>query len=144
MSGTGLEVFDRSVQHTNIWLDEVMTGHGADRQRAWDILGAVVRALRDQLPVDLAAELGAQLPLVVRGAYYERFEPSRRPARSRTLAAFLAAVEAGLEDAMPVDATEAARSVFHVLSHSLDAAEVARVRAALPVPVRALWPLPLN
>jgi uncharacterized protein (DUF2267 family) len=62
MSATGVNVFDKTLQTTNIWLDEIMEELGLDRQLAWHILGAVLRALRDRLPADLAAHLSAQLP----------------------------------------------------------------------------------
>lgn len=52
MSTNGLEVFDKTIQTTNIWLDEIMDEMGPDRQLAWHTLGAVLRALRDRLPPD--------------------------------------------------------------------------------------------
>ena len=36
-------------------------------------------ALRDRLPTDDSAHLAAQLPLIVRGAYYEQYRPSAQP-----------------------------------------------------------------
>lgn len=45
-------------------LDEVVSA--LDRQVAWNVLGAVLRALRDRVPASLAANLGAQLPLIAR------------------------------------------------------------------------------
>ena len=35
MSATGLDVFDKTLQTTNIWLDEIMAKLGPDRQVAW-------------------------------------------------------------------------------------------------------------
>ena len=32
MSATGLDVFDKTLQTTNIWLDEIMAKLGPDRQ----------------------------------------------------------------------------------------------------------------
>jgi len=75
MSTTGLEVFDRTLQITHIWLDEIMETVGPDRNVAWHALGAVLRSLRDRLPPELAAHLAAQLPLLVRGTYYDRYRP---------------------------------------------------------------------
>ena len=75
MSTTGLDVFDKTLQTTNIWLDEIMDVVGPDRGVAWHVLGAVLRTLRDRLPLGLAAHLGAQLPLLVRGTYYDQFQP---------------------------------------------------------------------
>jgi len=68
MAATGLDVFDKTLQTTNIWLDEIMDVIGPDRQVAWHALGAVLRTLRDRLPLGLAAHLGSQLPLLVRGS----------------------------------------------------------------------------
>jgi uncharacterized protein (DUF2267 family) len=61
MSATGLDVFDKTVQTTNIWLDEIMKTIGPNRHVAWHVLGTTLRALRDRLPADDAAHLAAQL-----------------------------------------------------------------------------------
>ena len=68
MSATGLDVFDKTVQTTNIWLNEIMDEMGPDRRHAWHMLGAVLHALRDRLHPDLAVKLGAQLPILACGA----------------------------------------------------------------------------
>ena len=81
MSATGLDVFDRTLQITNTWLDEVMETLGPDRKIAWHALGAVLRALRDQLTLGLTAHFGAQLPLLVRGLYYDQWRPHTAPSR---------------------------------------------------------------
>lgn len=60
-------MFDKAVQTTNTWLDEIVDELGPSKQNAWQVLGAVLRTLRDRLPLDLAVHLGAQLPLLVRG-----------------------------------------------------------------------------
>jgi uncharacterized protein (DUF2267 family) len=68
MSMTGLDVFDRTLQETNVGLKELMEDlHCDDRQKAYLALRAVLHALRDRLPVHEAVQLGAQLPLLVRG-----------------------------------------------------------------------------
>src|SRR5512146_404914 len=84
MSTLGLEVFDRTFQTTNVWLDEIMDKLGPDRQIAWKVLSTVLHKLRDMLQPDLAAHLGAQLPLLVRGVFYDLYEPSNQPTSLRT------------------------------------------------------------
>ena len=100
MSANGLDVFDKTLQTTHIWLDDIMKVLGPDRQVAWHVLGSVLRAIRDRLPPDLAAHLGAQLPLLIRGAYYDRYRPSATPVTElsarRAPAADLSANEFGL------------------------------------------------
>ncbi|WP_274423346.1 DUF2267 domain-containing protein [Chelativorans sp. YIM 93263] len=140
MTATGLDVLDKTVQTTNIWLNEIMADHGDDRQVAWHILGAVLHALRDRLPADLSAHLGAELPLLIRGLYYDQYEPSKQPDVTRTLDAFLERVKEGLTSTRPVDSVEATRSVFHVIAHRIDLGQSAKVRDALPKDIQALWP----
>ncbi|TPN12190.1 DUF2267 domain-containing protein [Mesorhizobium sp. B2-1-3] len=142
MSATGLEIFDKTTQTTNVWLDEIMADHGQDRQFAWHLLGVVLRTVRDRLPVDMASHLGAQLPLLVRGTYYEQFEPSRLPQKSRSLEEFLGPVEQGMNDRRPVDPKAAVQSVFKVLFHHIDPGQIRKVRASLPEDVRQLCPDP--
>ncbi|HET8725975.1 MAG TPA: DUF2267 domain-containing protein [Alphaproteobacteria bacterium] len=139
MSATGVEAFDKTLRITNTWLGEIMSEEGPDRQRAWHVLGSVLRTVRDRLPADLGAHLGAQLPLLVRGAYYDRYEPSKLPSRARTLDDFIAPLSDDLGPTLDIDPVEALRTVFQVLSHYLDPGEVRKVRLALPEEVRALW-----
>jgi uncharacterized protein (DUF2267 family) len=72
MSATGLDVFDKTLHTTNIWLGEMMDDLGPDRHVAWHALSAVLPTLRDRIPLDLAAHVRAELPLLVRGVYYDQ------------------------------------------------------------------------
>jgi uncharacterized protein (DUF2267 family) len=136
MSATGLDVFDKTIQTTNIWLDEIMHEMGPDRQVAWHILGAVLRTMRDRLPAGLAAHLGAQLPLIVRGAYYDQYEPAAAPDKSRTLEEFLSHVNAELKSTRPVNSREAVRVVCSVLARHIDDGQMRKVWQSLPEDVR--------
>lgn len=139
MAMCGLDVFDRTLQGTHIWLDEIMERLGADRQLAWRVLGAVLHALRDRVPLELAAHVGAQLPLLVRGLYYDQFDPARQPERVRTEEGFLERVADGLHGTRPVDVRDATQAVFRVLAHHLDPGQVGKLVQALPRSVQGLW-----
>ena len=76
MSATGLDVFDETIHKTNSWLKEISEALGSDRRGAYRALRAVLHALRDRLTVDEAAHLGDQLPMLVRGIYYEAWRPA--------------------------------------------------------------------
>lgn len=142
MSTTGLDVFDRTLQTTNIWLDEVMEALGPDRKVAWHVLGAVLRTLRDRIPVVVAAHLGEQLPLLVRGAYYEHFQPNHSPARLDTEDEFLTHIAQEFGGIRPVNVRTAARIVLVVLDRHVTPGLTEKVRHALPHHIRALWPQP--
>ncbi len=140
MSATGLEVFDKTLQTTNIWLDEIMAEIGPDRHVAWHVLGAVLRALRDRLPIGLSAHLGAQLPILVRGLYYDQWRPTEEALKLRSREEFLERVAEDLKDTRPVNVTKSVKAVFQVLNHHIEPGQVEKVRQALPESVRTLWP----
>jgi uncharacterized protein (DUF2267 family) len=139
MSATGLEVFDRTLQTTNAWLGEIMLALKVDRHVAWKALGVVLHALRDRLPVELAAHLGSQLPLLVRGAFYDQYQPAKQPTDWRTLEAFVAAVDERLSDTQPLDPQRAVQAVFVTLSLHIPEGQLGKVRGALPSPLRSFW-----
>jgi uncharacterized protein (DUF2267 family) len=140
MSATGLEVFDRTLQTTHIWLDEIIEDLHTDRQTAWHVLGAVMRPLRDRLPPGLSAHLSAELPLLIRGSYFDQWRPGAEKLKMRSLAAFLERVSDGLRDTKPIGSLDAVRTVFSVLERHLDRGQAEKVRQALPEEIRALWP----
>lgn len=140
MSMTGLEVFDDTLQKTNTWLKEITEVIGPDRRRAYMALRAVLHCLRDRLTVDQAAHLGAQLPMLVRGIYYESWRPAENPKKIRSRDEFLAGIGTYFENIRPTDAEDAARAVFQVLEHHLTPGEVGKVIQALPMEIRPLWP----
>ncbi len=140
MSATGLDVFDTTLKTTHIWLDEIMAELKLPRPVAWHVLGGVLRTVRDRLPLGLAAHLGAQLPLLVRGLYYEQWRPTaEESAAARTHEPFLERVGEALATTRPIDSSQAARAVFKVLGRHLSAGQVEKIRNALPDDTRALW-----
>jgi uncharacterized protein (DUF2267 family) len=139
MSANGLEVFDKTLETTHIWLNEIMNDLGPDKQVAWKVLSTVLHKIRDRLTVNLAAHLGAQLPLLVRGVYYDQFEPSKMPNECRNREEFVAEIAEWLSDTRPVDPDQAARAVFKVLSRHISEGQVEHVKQALPKSVRQMW-----
>jgi uncharacterized protein (DUF2267 family) len=139
MSATGLDVFDKTLQTTHIWLNELMDEIGPDRQVAWKVLSTVLHKLRDRLAPELSAHLGAQLPLLVRGVYYDQYEPGRQPSECRSWDEFCAEIAEWLSDVRPVDPALAASAVFRLLSRHVSEGQIAKVRDTLPKNLRQAW-----
>ena len=140
MSAPGLEVFDETVQQTNIWLKEVMEELGPDRKRAYRATRAVLHALRDRLVVNEAAHLGAQLPMLLRGIYYEGWKPSAVPTGERSKEAFFQKVPDELQDIRPINVQTATEAVFRTLSKHVTQGEIDDVKGMLPEDIREVWP----
>ena len=139
MSATGLTVFDETIQKTNTWLKEISETLGSDRHRAYQALRAVLHCLRDRLIIDEVAHLGDQLPMLVRGIYYEAWRPSGKPEKIRSQEDFLAQIAAHLANAH-IGPEEAARAVFQVLEKHVTRGELDDVIGELPQNIRMLWP----
>ena len=139
MSANGLAVFDKTLQTTHIWLDQIMARIGPDRQVAWKVLGSVLHKLRDRLPAEASAHLGAQLPLLIRGAYYDQYRPSEQPTDCRTREEFVDEVAEWLADTRPVDPEEAIAAVFDAISRNVDAGQVEKIKRVLPRAIRERW-----
>jgi uncharacterized protein (DUF2267 family)/CBS domain-containing protein len=140
MSANGLETFDRSIHATNAWLKEISNETGADRRAAWRALGVVLRALRDRLTAENAAHLAAQLPLLIRGAFYEQYRPAVQPDPMRSREEFVARVADGLDGGgKPINAERAIKAVFSAIGRHIAEAETAKLRHTLPEDIRTLW-----
>ena len=136
-----LAVFDHTIQQTNLWLKKLVEVHHLrDRHQAYSALRSVLRALRDRLTPEQAVHFAAQLPILVRGIYYEGWHLSAKPTPARHLDDFLARVAAGLPPQFPRDPLSVTKAVFDVLWRELDPGETAKVIASFPAALRTLWP----
>jgi uncharacterized protein (DUF2267 family) len=143
MSATGLEVFDTTLHKTNIWLNDLMQiGGWQDRQVAYRALRATLHALRDRLTIDEVAQLSAQLPMLIRGFYYENWDPSSRGLKERHLEQFLARIEQELRGGKELEPEHVARAVFEVMQRRVSEGEIENVQSLLPATIRELWPSP--
>jgi uncharacterized protein (DUF2267 family) len=137
---TGIDGFEHSLQLTNVRLEDLMARLGTDdRHLAYLALGATLHALRDRLTVEENAHLGAQLPMLVRGLYYEGWRPAGTPLQEHAPDAFLSHVvgEARNPD---VEAEPAVRAAFGLLAERVSAGEIEDVKSTLPRPIREFWP----
>jgi uncharacterized protein (DUF2267 family) len=141
MSATGLDTFDRTIHETNHWLRIVMAELKTDsRRQAYTALRASLHALRDRVGPENAVHFAAQLPILLRGVFYEGWRPSETPTRERRLDDFLAYVESMLGPGTGLDPTDALRASFAAIAESIPFAEVLKLVNVLPRDLRILWP----
>lgn len=137
-----IRVFDKTIKTTHRWLQELKAiGGFIDENDAYSVLRVVLHALRDRLPTDEAVQLAAEMPMLIRGFYYEGWKPSVTPKKQRSLETFLAGIEVIPRISEEYTMEECVSVVFKMLAHRVSDGEIADVRQSLPAEVRELWPV---
>ena len=141
MGSMAEELFSETLQKTQVWLEEL--GDELDWDHPAGLLAALraaLHTLRDRLTVGEAAQLGAQLPLIIRGIYYEGWRPAAQPWKERHAEGFLWYVEDELRGYAELREPErVVRAVFRLLRRHVSAGEIDDVIQILPAEVRELW-----
>lgn len=145
MAMSELRVFEQTLQKTELWVNELDQDLGwSDKHKTFQGLRAVLHVLRDRLTMGEAANLGAQLPILLAGFYYESWKPENNPTKERTLDAFLEQVRQHLQyyqgTSEAVDPESLVRSVFKLLVQHLPTGEIKDITGILPAPLKQLWP----
>ncbi len=140
MVNTGLASFDSTVQKSIEWLNGIQEELGwEDRNMVYTATKAVLQTLRDRLPVYEAAHLGAQFPALMRGYYYEGYNPSDKP--DKTIddnEDFYMSVQKKTVNE-PIDPAEATHAVFMFLKSHMSGGEIEDIIANMPNGLKNLW-----
>ncbi len=138
---THIDLFDTTLHESYGWIRDILRETGwEDRHYALQALRGVLHAVRDELTADQSGHLSAQLPTLIRGIYFEGWDPSKAPALDRSAEVFVDRIRpdfAGYGEA--VDFTWLARCVLRVLKNRVPG-EYDKIKAAIPKEVRQIWP----
>ena len=141
MSHTGISVLDNATQDANIWLNGLSKhAHWEDKNRSYRLLRATLHALRDWLSVDEAADLAAQLPMLIRGIYFEGWNPSATPVPERKLEQFYERIQHEFRTDPLKNPQLCVSAVFAVLSEHVSKGEIDEVKNSMRKELRNLWP----
>jgi uncharacterized protein (DUF2267 family) len=137
MSFTGVDSLDRSIGKTNAWLAEISAGFGNDDRRlAYRVTRAWLHTLRDRLTVEVAAHFAAQLPEVLRGVFFDGWNPARVPmkyTRDQYVTRF--GHDAGIRDR---DVAKSAAVVTAVARRHMSAGVLDQAFGSLPASIHEL------
>jgi uncharacterized protein (DUF2267 family) len=139
---TRAHVFDSHLETANRWLHELSDNlelPDTERPRALHALRAGLHAIRDRLPAPEVVDLGAQLPTIIRGLYYEGWTLANDPTRVRDRAAMIARVKKELVLDPRLDAVDVLRAVIHLLVEHVSPGEIRDVMSTLPRSIASLW-----
>jgi uncharacterized protein (DUF2267 family) len=124
------------VQRANTWLADVTAALGTqDRQYARRMLRTWLHILRDRLTVEAAAKFGQQLPELLRGTYYDGWEPNRVPVKYHAAEY----VHRFAREAMvpPAEVPGISATITYVIDGHMSPGQVDEALAELPASLRA-------
>lgn len=134
-----MRVFERSQEKAERWVKDMMVALDTENpQLALHALRAGLHALRDRLTVEEAVQLGAQMPLIIRGLFFENWRPAGKPLRIRHPEEFLALVIANFAPRTDAHADDILRALFRVLNEHISQGEITDVVMSLPEPLLEL------
>jgi uncharacterized protein (DUF2267 family) len=130
---------ERTVHKTNEWLKDLAGELGIDdRDEAWRILRGYLQVLRERLTLEEAAQLGAELTPLIRGIFYEGFDPTHQPEKIRDAEIFVARLAEQTQIGDPAPTALAAVAATRVMRRHIAEGEFDDVLAQLPTDVRAV------
>lgn len=139
---TRSQMFDPAVESARKWVVEIAENldlPSAEDPRALRALRAGLHAIRARLPMNEVIDLGAQLPTLIRGIYYEGLSAHHEPARIRTVAQMLERVRTELGTEQRLQPVDVLRAAIHVLVEHVSSGEIRDVVSTLPAPIAELW-----
>ncbi|CDX25357.1 conserved hypothetical protein [Mesorhizobium plurifarium] len=137
-----------SVSHTSIthaadqaqqWVNELAKDLDWNEQSAFRLLKAVLHTLRDWLSPQETADLSAQLPTLIRGIYFEGWNPPG-PVCERKKRDFVISVRKSFGYEPEIDVDKAIAVVFRLLDRHISHGEIVQVRNSMKKSLRQLWP----
>lgn len=132
--------FAQAASQAQLWVNELAAELHWNERRAWRLLKSVLRALQDFLPPSEMADLAAQLPVLLRGAYFEGWKPGAHAPGRRGGPDFLARIDAEFANDRLANSDNAIRAVFRLLERHVSVGEIEQVRHSLRKSMRELWP----
>ncbi len=139
---TAHDLFNETLQHSQDWLREICCDLGSfDFRDGYHAMRAVFCVLREHLPVQETAHFAAQLPVLIRGVFFDGWRPNHH-VRARSPEEFTARVRDELVGTRPIDAEKACRAVFGTICRHVTRGELEDVRACLPGTLKDLISVP--
>ncbi|MFW5705182.1 MAG: DUF2267 domain-containing protein [Nanoarchaeota archaeon] len=140
MVETTIKSLDKSMTKTLEWINDLSEDIGyTDKQHTYLVLKSVLHALRDRLTIEEATDLAAQLPLVIKGIYYDEYNPSKTPIKAKNEEEFYAMVDRGLKNNPEISSEQITPIVLGFLARRIGGDEIVHVISNLPPKIAALW-----
>lgn len=125
---------------TNVWLKDILGQlKWQSKDSAYQALRGTLHTLRDRLPVEEAIELSAQLPLLIKGIYFDGWTPRDKPERYEK-EEFARRVHRQFDFDSNVNPAEVIRAVLRVMYRHMGEGEFRDIRSNMPKGIQEWFP----
>ncbi|ROT29639.1 DUF2267 domain-containing protein [Micromonospora sp. HM5-17] len=142
MPNNTYSAIESSIEKTNIILKEIEQAYGWPKERrnqSYAALRTVLHLLRDRLPVQESAHFAAQLPILVRGIYFDGWDPSVVPIKLNR-EEFLYEVRAGFPFDVEGGPATVVNTVLNALRRHVTEGEWDDVKSSMPKDLIKIMP----
>jgi len=137
---TGVRNLDNSIDLTNVWLRDILSQlKWQSKESAYQALRGTLHAIRDRLPVEEAVDLASQLPLMIKGVYYDGWTLRDKPEKFKK-EEFARRVHAQFEFDDNVNPAEVIRAVLRVMYRHMGEGEIRDVKFNMPKEIQEWFP----
>ncbi len=137
---TNAHIFDKTLQNSKAWIEEIKKElKTTDDNRAYLALRTVFHSLRNHLQINEAIHLGAELPMLLRGLYFEGWNPQEKLPQEKDKKEFLKYFRRYFSEETDDEIEKMMAAVFKILDSKISLGEIQDVRENLPTHIRKLW-----
>jgi uncharacterized protein (DUF2267 family) len=125
---------------TKFWLNEIAEDIGYPEKPEWalNILKAVLSTIRDRTTVEEVFHLSAQLPVLIRGFYFEGYNPTGKPMKMYS-EEFMHQIKSQIGPSIPVSSEDALRAILGMLYKKTSHGELEDIKHSMPKNIQRLW-----
>lgn len=132
-----VKAVQKTLSQTAEWIKELSEVYDfADENKSFALLRATLKALRDRITMEEALHLGSSLPALLRGYYFEGWDPSNGPKKDKTVAHFLTSVRSHLGGHEDIDLEMAVPEAMKLIFEKIDQGEAEQVKQNLPTEIQ--------
>lgn len=139
---TSIPILEKNIHQTMDWIYAIEAENAWEddnHKRTFAVLRIVLQELRDLLPIENAIHLSAQLPLIIRGLFFENWSTHSEQLKLRRKEDFLISVAASLCSYPDLDIEAAVRSVLKTLRRKISEGEIEKLIVVIPTHIRELF-----
>ena len=136
---TNDDVFQETISKSNKIVNSIADEMGWNKHQSYQALRVVLHAFRDRLPVEEAVNFSAQLPILMKGVFFDTWDPTLKPIKFNR-DEFLDFVSLQLPvEYEEMEVKKIVKTVLGVIFQHVDVHESEKIKKVLPEDISGLF-----